>query len=99
MSLSKLALKRPVSIALIILALVVFGITSIPGFQLELTPDMELPMLLVGTVYPGADPESVEELVTKKIESVGSEQSGVKTYTSQSAENMSIVMFLSLIHI
>ena len=93
MSLTKLALKRPVSIAMIILALVVFGLTSVAGFRLELTPDMELPMLLVYTIYPGADPESVEELVTKEVESAGSEQSGVTTYTSQSAENMSMVMF------
>lgn len=93
MNLTKLALKRPVSMAMIVLALVVFGISVIPGFRLELTPDMELPMLLVYTVYPGADPESVEELVSKPIEAAGSEQSGVSTYTSQSSENMSMVMF------
>lgn len=68
MSLTKLALKRPVSMALVILALVVFGLSSVAGFRLELTPDMELPMLLVYTIYPGADPESVEELVTKEVE-------------------------------
>ncbi len=93
MSLTKLALKRPVSIAMIILALIVFGLSSVVSFRLELTPDMELPMLLVYTIYPGADPESVEELVTKEVEAAGSEQSGVTTYTSQSAENMSMVMF------
>lgn len=93
MNLTKLALKRPVSMALIVLALVVFGLSSIPGFRLELTPDMEMPMLLVYTIYPGADPESVEELVTKEVEAAGSEQSGVSTYTSQSAENVSMVMF------
>ena len=78
---------------LVVLALVIFGITSVFGFRLELMPDMQMPMLLVITVYPGADPESVEELVTKKIESAGSEQSGVSTYMSQSSENMSMVMF------
>lgn len=93
MNLTKLAMRRPVSTALVVLALVVFGVSSIAGFRLELTPDMELPMLLVYTIYPGADPESVEELVTKEIEAAGSEQSGVSTYTSQSAENMSMVMF------
>ncbi len=93
MNLTKLAMRRPVSTALIVLALVVFGLTSIAGFTLELTPDMELPMLLVYTIYPGADPESVEELVTKEVEEAGAEQSGVTTYTSQSAENMSMVMF------
>lgn len=93
MNLTKLSLKRPVSTMLIVLALVVFGISSIFQFRLELTPDMEMPMLLVLTVYPGADPESVEELVTKEIESAGSEMSGVDTYMSQSSENMSMVMF------
>ncbi len=93
MNLTKLALKRPVSMALIVLALVVFGISVIPGFRLELTPDMEMPMLMVYTVYPGADPESVEELVTKPIEAAGSEQSGVSTYMSQSSENLSMIMF------
>lgn len=93
MNLTKLAMRRPVSTALIVLALVVFGLTSVLSFRLELTPDMEMPMLLVYTIYPGADPESVEELVTKPIESAGAEQSGVTTYTSQSAENMSMIMF------
>ena len=77
MNLTKLAMRRPVSTALIVLALVVFGLTSVLSFRLELTPDMELPMLLVYTIYPGADPKSVEELVTKEIEAAGAEQSGV----------------------
>lgn len=93
MNLTKLSMRRPVSTALVVLALVVFGLTSVASFRLELTPDMELPMLLVYTIYPGADPESVEELVTKEVEAAGSEQSGISTYTSQSAENMSMVMF------
>ena len=93
MGLTKLAMRRPVSTALVVLALVVFGLTSIASFKLELTPDMELPMLLVMTIYPGADPESVEELVTKEVETAGAEQSGVTSYTSQSSENASIVMF------
>ena len=58
MSLTKLALKRPVSVILIILALAVFGLSSIPGFKMQLTPDMDMPMLIVMTTYPGADPES-----------------------------------------
>ena len=48
-SLTKLALKRPVSALLIVLALFVFGIGSVFGFKMELTPDMEMPMLFVMT--------------------------------------------------
>ena len=60
MGLTKLAMRRPISTALVVLALVVFGLTSIVGFQLELTPDLEMPMLAALTVYPGADSKSVE---------------------------------------
>lgn len=93
MNLTKLAIKRPVSAVLIILALIVFGLSSIPQFNLELQPDMEMPMLMVMTIYPGADPESVEELVTKEIESAGAILSGVESVQSASQENMSMVMF------
>lgn len=93
MSLTKLALKRPVSVILIILALAVFGLSSIPGFKMQLTPDMDMPMLIVMTTYPGADPESVDELVTKVVEDSGSTLNGIDSVTSQSAENVSMVMF------
>lgn len=93
MSLTNLALKRPVSAILIVLALFVFGISSILSFDLELTPEMEMPMLFVMTMYPGADPESVEELVTKVIEDAGSILSGVDSVQAQSSENVSMVMF------
>lgn len=93
MNLTKLALRRPVSAILIILALAVFGLSSIPGFKMQLTPDMDMPMLIVMTTWPGADPESVEELVTDVVEDAGSALSGVDSVTSQSSENVSLVMF------
>ena len=93
MNLTKTALKRPVSCVLVVVALVVFSISSLFGFKLELTPSMEMPMLLVLSIYPGADPETVDELVTKVVEDAGSSLSGVDETISQSAENMSMVMF------
>ena len=47
MNLTKLALKRPVSCFLVILALAVFGISSIFGFRMELTPDIDLSSRMV----------------------------------------------------
>ncbi len=93
MNLTKLALKRPVSCVLTVVALVVFSISSLLGFKLELTPNMELPMLIAVSVYTGADPETVDELVTKVVEDAGSSLSGVKDVTSVSMENMSQVLF------
>lgn len=93
MSLTKLALKRPVSCFLVILALAVFSISSLFGFRLELTPDIEMPMLIVMTTYPGADPESVDKLVASKIEDAGSSLSGVDSVTTMSSENYCLVLF------
>lgn len=93
MNLTKIALKRPVSCVLIILALAVFSISSLLGFKLELTPSMEVPMLYVLTVYPGADPETVDELVTSVVEDAGSALSGVDSVMAQSMENTSMVLF------
>ncbi len=92
-SLTKLALKRPVSALLIVLALFVFGINSIFGFKMELTPDMEMPMLFVMTYFQGGDPETTQELVTKVIEDAGKTLAGVDSVDSQSSSNYSMVMF------
>ena len=78
---------------MIVLALLVFGIGSVFGFKMELTPDMEMPMLFVQTIYQGGDPATTEELVTKIIEDAGKTLSGVESVTSQTTEYISFVMF------
>ena len=90
--LTRLVLKRPVSTLLAVLALFVFGFSSLMGLRLELMPDMEMPMKIVYTVYPGADSESVDDLVTSTIEDKIGSLSGVSSITSQSAENVSMVL-------
>lgn len=90
--LTRLVLKRPVSTLLAVLALFVFGFSSLMGLRLELMPDMEMPMKIVYTVYPGADSESVDDLVTSIIEDKAGSLSGVKSITSRSMENVSMVL-------
>ena len=92
MNLTKLAIKRPVSMLIVVLALVVFGFSAMLGAPLELMPDMEMPAMIILTVYPGAGPEEVNDLVTSVVEDSVSSLSGVKNVTSQSKENMSLVM-------
>ena len=53
---------------------------------------MEMPMMIVNTVYPGANPDDVEKLVTKEVEDAVATLNGVKTVTSTSSENMSLVI-------
>ena len=91
MNLTKLVLKRPVSTALIVLGIIVFGIFSIPGFDMELIPDIDLPMYIIYTVYPGASPTSIDELVTSKIEDSAETLSGVDSVLSYSYNDYSMV--------
>jgi len=92
MNLTRISLKRPVSTLLVVLALVVFGFSSLSTLRLELMPDMDMPILMVMTVYPGADPESVETLVSSEIEGQVASLSGVDTVMSYSQENASMVV-------
>ena len=90
--LTKFVLKRPVTALMCILCLIFFGYSSITNAKLELTPEMDMPMLLVFTNYQGANPEDVNDLVTKEIEAQVSALSGLKSITSSSSEGMSMVM-------
>lgn len=92
MNLTKLSIKRPVSVCITVLALVVFGLSSLMGSPIELMPDMEMPYLMIMTTYPGAGPEEVEDLVTSDIESSVSTLSGLKNIRSVSQENVSMVL-------
>ena len=92
MGLTRLSLKRPVSTLLLVLALVVFGFSSLTTLRLELMPDMDMPIMMVMTIYPGADPESVEALVSSEIEGQVASLSGVDSVMSYSQENMSMVL-------
>ena len=92
MGLTKQVLRRPVTPVLVVLCLIVFGLSSVFSSKLELTPEMEMPMLVINAVYPGASPEDVEELVTKPIEDEIGTLTGVDTITSMSAENFGLVL-------
>ncbi len=90
--LTKFAIKRPVTIVLILVTIVYFGIQSLVGTRVELIPEMELPMLVMSTVYPGASPDDVAELITTKQEDAISTLSSVESVQSYSMENVSIVI-------
>ena len=90
--LTKLALRRPVTIILCLVTIAYFGFQSLVGARMELIPEMELPMLLVSTVYAGASPDDVEELITSVQEDALSSLSSVDTIQSYSMENISMIM-------
>ena len=92
MSIFELSIKRPIFITMGILVLVLFGVLSFNKVPVDFFPKVEAPIATVLTIYPGADPETVEKEITKKIEDALSELSGVDKIRSVSAENVSQVI-------
>ena len=91
MGLTRTVLKRPVTTLIVVLCLIVFGFTSVTSNKLELMTPLEMPMLIVTGIYPGASPEDVEALVVKPIEDEVGVLSGVETIASTSGENFGMV--------
>ena len=91
MGVTKFVLKKPITTLLIILSVIFFGFISLINFKYELTPDINMPMYLVTTIYPGASPEDIDKNITKKIEEKVYNLQGTKNVQSGSRENVSIV--------
>lgn len=91
-SLPNFAVKRPVCMLVCILALFLFGTSSILGMPIESTPEMDMPMMIVMTRYSGASPDEVDESVTQTIEDALSSISNVESITSTSSEGRSTIM-------
>ena len=62
MSLTKFVLRRPVTAVLCVLCLLVFGINALTSSKMELTPEMNMPMVVVCTVHVGGGPEDIADL-------------------------------------
>lgn len=86
------SLRHPIATIMAIFCLIYFGVSSVIKAPLELSPEMEMPVLMIMTAYPGASPDDVEELITKKFEDEAGSLSGLKTISSTSSENISMVM-------
>ncbi len=90
MTLPKLAVKRPVSMLMCVLMLLVFGVSSIFDMEMESTPEMSMPVFMVMTRYEGASPEEVDTMITEVVESALSSVSDVESMTSRSSEGSSM---------
>ena len=88
----KFSVKKPFTILVAVILVIVLGFVSLSGMQTDLLPNMNLPYLMVVTTYPGASPERVESDVTQPLESSLSTINGVKNVTSQSNENYSMIV-------
>lgn len=92
MNLSKLSVKRPVTITMIILVVVLIGAISLTELPLDLFPEIEIPVGIVMTTYSGTGPQEMENLITKQIEGAISTVGNIDTVSSISSEGSSIVI-------
>lgn len=90
--LSKFSVRKPYTVVVGIVLIVILGFVSFQDMTVDLLPSMNLPYALVMTTYPGASPEEVEEIVTKPVEQTMATVSNIKDIQSVSSENASTVI-------
>jgi hydrophobic/amphiphilic exporter-1 (mainly G- bacteria), HAE1 family len=96
---TRVSLQNPVFATMLMLALVVLGLFSYQRLQIDQFPNIDLPVVVVSTEYPGASPEIVENEVTKKVEEAVNSVAGISALTSRSFENASLVVIEFQLHI
>lgn len=92
MSLTKLAIARPVAVAMFFIAIVTLGLISFTRLPIDLLPDIAYPKLVVYTSYPSVAPAEVERFVTERVEQQVSTVPGVTKVESLSREGVSLVL-------
>jgi len=89
MNLSEIAIRRPVFTLMLMLALVVFGVLGYQTLPVNLLPSLDVPIVTVITLLPGASPEVMESDVTDVLESAVNTIEGIKSLTSFSGQGVS----------
>lgn len=90
--LSKFSVKRPYTVMVGIILVLILGVVSFSNMTADLLPDINLPYAMVMTTYPGASPEEVETVVSKPVEQAMATVSNIENIQSVSSENMSMVI-------
>lgn len=90
--LSKLSVKKPYTVVVAIILVLILGIVSYTRMSVDLIPSVNLPYAVVITTYGGATPEKVEQVVTSPLEEVMASVNNVKNINSISSENISFII-------
>lgn len=90
--LARFSVKKPVTITMMILIVIVLGAVSLSKLQIDLLPQMELPYVMVQTNYTGAGPEEIENLITKPLEQTVATVENIEGIISYSNEGSSLIL-------
>jgi len=88
----KFSVKKPLTIFVVVIAILVLGVVSYTRMTPDLLPNMDFPYVMIMTTYPGANPERVEAEVSKPMEQSMATLEHIKEISSTSSENYSMVM-------
>lgn len=91
MKIYETSVKKPISTALIFVAVIVFGLFSLNNLAIDQLPEMDLPAISVITTYQGANAEDIENNITRRIEDGLNTVSNLKEITSRSSDGVSLV--------
>ena len=89
---SKFSVKKPMTIFVAVILVVVLGAVSFMKMTPDLMPNIDMPYVIVITTYPGATPEEVEETISKPMEKSLSTLENIETVQSISNANYSMVV-------
>jgi hydrophobic/amphiphilic exporter-1 (mainly G- bacteria), HAE1 family len=92
MKLVDVSVKRPVFAAMLIMALVVFGVFAYPRLGVDLYPAVDFPVVTATVIYPGADPTTMESKIAEPIEEAIQGIAGIKRMTSRNLEGVTMVV-------
>ncbi len=90
--LSRYSVKKPYTVVVAVVLVLILGVVSFTKMNTDLLPSMDMPYAMVMTTYPGASPETVEQTVTRPIEQSMSTVSNITNVSSVSSENASVVI-------
>ena len=91
MKIYETSVRKPISTALIFVAVIVFGLFSLKNLAIDQLPEMDLPSISVITTYSGANAEDIENNITRRIEDGLNTVSNLKEITSKSSDGVSLV--------
>ena len=89
---SKFSVKKAYTVLVGVIMVIVLGIVSFMKMTTDLLPSISLPYVIVMTTYPGANPETVEMVVTQPVEASMATVSNVEGISSVSGESYSMVI-------
>ncbi len=89
---TKLSVKKPFTVLVGIVLVIVLGVVAFTRMATDLLPNMELPYMIVYTTYPGASPEKVESSVSQPLEAALGSATDLEEIQSVSSENLSLVI-------